>query len=176
MHSNRSTSVYDNFSGSSPVALRVFDEQDGGVNSGATYYYGNIIINRQYGIWIASSVTEGEVFSGNIYVFNNTIIDSYLYNFFVNNPQNFTGDIYIYNNASILIDRPSATHALDYNDFLPSSGWTVDNNAFWTAGDFPAVDSDWQTNYVTADPSLPGSGWTAQTGADYYFGIDFSDI
>ena len=49
----------------------------------------------------------------------------------------------IYNNASIFYDQTGATHVEDDAVQYPS-GWTIDNNAFWTTGGSPIVDSNWR--------------------------------
>ena len=176
-HSNWSTSIYDDFrGGSSPVGFRVFDEQNGGDNSKADIqFYGNIIINRSYGIWIFNPRDSA---FGSVKIYNNTVIDSHKYNIYVADPTMFN-DIRIYNNAFILYDQISTKHALDYRDFLPRSNWRVENNSFWTKGGSPTVDTDWRIGYITSDPGLPGEpsvDWDGQTGPTYYKGINFSDI
>ena len=176
--SDWSTHDYDNILnglGGDPIATRVFDETRGkGDNSNSdVQIYGNIIINYEVGIWIfCPDGTEVDTF-GSVKIYNNTIIDSHITNFRVFNQKIFP-DVKIYNNASILYDRVGSIHVQDGAESY--SGWTIDNNAFWTTGGAPNVDSDWRTNYVTSDPKLPGEevyhiDWDGQTGATYWKNI-----
>ena len=173
MMSDWSRSVYDNMAGSGPVGLRVFDEQEGGSNLNCDIQiYGNIIINRSYGIWLFNKIKSP---FGSVKVYNNTIIDSHIMNIFVNNPDQFKS-VKIYNNASILYESTNGKHAIDYGNFLPYAGWIIDNNAFWTTGGSPVVDSSWKKNHIVIDPKLTGSGWTSSSGPLYFYNISVSDI
>ena len=162
--------------GGKPIGTRVFDETVGhGSNINCDIQiYGNIIINHAIGIWIFNSQGGETDKFGPVKVYNNTIIDSHVANIRAYNLSQFT-DIKIYNNASILYDRTGARHVDDDSTSYPN-GWDIDNNAFWTSGGSPTVDSDWRTNCVTSDPKLPGEevyhiDWDGQTGATYWKNI-----
>jgi len=183
--SDPSSSVYDDKLGVS-TGIRVFDEDDGGTNANAVIsIYGNIVIGRNYGIRVYTDDVDHDAF-GTVRIYNNIIIDSYTDNIRFsdsaspNNGENLADALYFYNNASILYDRVGSGHATD--NFLPNAGFIIDNNAFWTTGGSPNVDSDWRTNYVTGDPKLYGEekgspvDWDGQTGPTYYSNIEFSDI
>ena len=168
-------SDYDNIKGvvSSPVGWRMFDEQEGGSNRNCdVQFYGNIIINRSYGVWLFNKLDSP---FGSIKIYNNTIIDCYKRNIYVNNPDQFL-DVKFYNNASFLYDRSNGVHAKDYNNFLPYPGWDIDNNFFWTSNGTTVVGNAWKRNAVIKDPKLPGNRWTRQSGANYYYGISIADI
>lgn len=118
--------------------------------------YGNIIINRFWGIWINNGIgTTGNsaTNTGSIKAYNNTVIDSSYKNYGIGEGDEFDAGFF-YNNASILYDRTGNLHASDYDGSLAT--WTISHNAFWTTGGSPTVDADWQTNYVVADPHLDG--------------------
>ena len=171
--SDWSTHNYDtilNDQGGQPIGTRVFDEFVGKGNNlnCDIQIYGNVIINNSVGIWIYNGQGEETDKFGPVKIYNNTIIDSHVSNFRASSHAQFP-NIKICNNASILYDQTSATHVKD--NATGYSGWTIDNNAFWTTGGAPTVDSDWRTNYVTSDPKLPGEevyhiDWDGQTGDD----------
>jgi len=168
-----SSATYKNHPGSSYQGIVYQDENSrAGDNSNATIkIYGNIIINRKAGIKLYNGDELGE-----IRIFNNTIIDSESGNLVVDDVDEFNA-AYIYNNSSILYDKTSENHTVDYSGLLPHDNWTIDNNHFWTTGGSPTVDADWQTNYVTTDPKLLGEAvpvdWDGQSGATYFSDIDF---
>ena len=177
------SSTYKNFSGASYVGIQIRDENYQGDNTNAAIeVYGNIVINRYAGIEFNHSGADEGGFSpfGEVRIYNNTVIDSYLCNYLLGNRWHMVnlGKGYIYNNASILYDRTTSKHATKYGtDYTLSDYWTIDNNAFWTTGGSPTVDSDWQTNYVVADPKILGEAvpvdWDGQSGATYFSDIDF---
>lgn len=154
---------------------------EGGDNTNATAeVYGNIVINRRYGIYVSDYVNVPQDPWGAIKIFNNTVIDSDAINYYIHDYKAvLSGNGFIYNNSSILYDRPGSTHVLDQDNPIDlSTYWTIDNNHYWTIGGSPTVDSDWQTNMVTTDPKLPGEdvhgiNWIGQSGATYYKDIDF---
>ncbi len=170
VHSDWSSSIY---SSSSSAGIRVFDEKIGGDNSKADIsIYGNIVINRGIGIWAFQSQDPGNPY-GSVKIYNNTVIDCHLANFYIKDPQEFTHG-YVYNNTSILYDRTGSKHA---NNIDISSTWNVDNNHFWTTGGSPSVPTAWQKNYRTGDPKLPGEpsvDWDGQKGATYFANIDIT--
>ena len=176
--SDWSTHDYDtilNAQGAQPVGTRVFDEHNGDGNNlnCDIQIYGNVIINNGVGIWIFNGKGGETDKFGPVKIYNNTIIDSHVSNFRASSHTQFP-NTKIYNNASILYDQTSAAHVED--NATSYSGWTIDNNAFWTTGGSPTVDSDWRTNYVTSDPKLPGEevyhiDWDGQTGATYWKNI-----
>ena len=157
------------------TGIRIMDENPGGSNANAdAQIYGNIVVNKDFGIRIVSPEDPGNPF-GSVKVYNNTVIDSHKYNMYVAHPEEFSS-IQIYNNSFVLYDQTSATHVLDYHDFLPHPNWTIDNNHFWTTGGSPTVDDGWTTNCVIADPDLPGEpsiDWDGQSGPTYFSDIDF---
>ena len=150
------------------------EERNGGSNNtGASVeIYGNIVINRYYGIYAKNTYTEP---TGSFKIYNNTVIDCDLANYNISNPGNVTNAGYIYNNSSMLYDRTESDHD-GANMSLPHINWDVDTNHFWTTGGSPTVDDGWTTNYVTTDPKLPGEpsiDWDGQSGPTYYKDIDF---
>ena len=169
--SNWDTSVYDNLQGG-PHGIRIFDEAIGGDNSAADIsIYGNIIINRQAGIRVFSSIDTDNPF-GSIKIYNNTIIDSHSYNLNFLNPDEFLA-VSVYNNSSVLFDRLASKHA---NMINIGRNWEIDYNHFWTKGGSPIVPSEWRSNYVIADPKLPGEpalDWDGFSGSNYFKIIDF---
>jgi len=158
------------------TGIRVMDEYTGGSNANADIQiYGNIVINRSFGVRIFSPEDPENPF-GSVKIYNNTVIDSHNCNMYVAHPEEFTS-IKIYNNSFILYDQTGARHVLDYQNFLPHANWTIDNNHFWTTGGSPTVDVGWRTNYIITDPKLPGEpsiDWDGQSGATYYKNIDFN--
>ncbi|MCK5510268.1 hypothetical protein KAI65_01835, partial [Candidatus Parcubacteria bacterium] len=160
------------------TGIRIMDENPGGSNANAdAQIYGNIVINKDFGIRIVDGEGFGTPF-GSVKIYNNTVIDSHKYNMYVAHPEKFSS-IKIYNNSFVLYDQTSETHVLDYQDFLPHPNWTIDNNHFWTAGSPPTVDIDWRTNMITTDPKLSGEptiDWDGQSGPTYYKDIKFSDV
>ncbi|MCD4769775.1 MAG: right-handed parallel beta-helix repeat-containing protein [Bacteroidales bacterium] len=148
-----------------------FDETYGvGSNAEADIeIYGNIVINRGFGIRVYDM--DGDK---SIKVFNNLCIDNG-YNYYFDDPGDATNG-YVYNNSSILYDRVDKVHTAKSITF-PRANWTIENNHFWTTGGSPTVDDGWTTNYVIADPKLPGEpaiDWDGQSGATYYKDIDFN--
>lgn len=156
--------------------IGVVDEVVGGSNANADIeIYGNIVINRYYGIYAKNSIDSGNPFKS-IKIYNNLVIDCSDGNYIVSQPEEFT-EGHIYNNTSILYDRTGAIHGGHAATF-PHVNWTIENNHFWTTGGSPTVDDGWTTNYVTTDPKLPGEDvhgidWDGQSGATYYKDIDF---
>jgi len=175
------TSIYDGFKrGSGPHGIRVFDEAIGeGNNLGCDIqYYGNVIVNRSVGIWVFNHPTAGpgDRF-GPVKIFNNTIIDSHAANFRVGNLDQFT-DVKIYNNASLFLDRPGGRHVQVFSKIPFHAGWSIENNAFWSAGAETVVDEAWRKGAITADPRLAGEpavDWDGQRGAGYCFGITLAN-
>ena len=150
-----------------------FDETYGvGSNAEADIeIYGNIVINRGFGIRVYDM--DGDK---SIKVFNNLCIDN-VYNYYFDNPGEVTKG-YIYNNSSILYNRVDKAHTAKSTTF-PHPNWTVDNNHFWTKGESPIVDDGWRTNMITGDPKLSGeptTDWVGQSGPTYYKDIKFSDL
>ena len=142
----------------------VYDESAVGNNASLiTEVYGNIIINRKNGIKFDIGYGDGFPIK-EVRIYNNTIIDSVVYNIVINEDSyDMVVGGYIYNNASILYDRTGDHHVMDYGDPAGlSTYWTIGNNAFWdaTAGDEGTVDVDWRTNYVTGNPLLYGEETT----------------
>jgi len=178
-----STHSYDSLPGGDDSGIRVFDEDVGGTNANADIsIYGNIVINRIYGFRMYAT-NEGEGAFGLVKVYNNTFIDSHNANIRVadyigGTPSISTmcTDFRFYNNASILYDQTGASYI---SDNIGSGGFgaaTIDNNAYWTTGGNPTVDSNWRTNYITTDPKLPGEpsiDWDGQSGPTYFSDIDF---
>ena len=177
MMSDWSSSIFDNMADSAPHGIRVFDELTGGDNSAADIsIYGNIVINRGYGIQLycydGGDTSCGQGPYGSIKIYNNTIIDSRNINLMITNPDEFLA-VYIYNNSSILYDRLSSKHA---NMVDIGVNWDIDYNHFWTKGGSSNVPNVWRTNCVISDPELPGEplvDWDGLTGSNYYNKIDF---
>ena len=175
-----SSDIYKNHPGASYHGIVVADERAGGSNSSVTVeVYGNIVINRYVGIMF-NNYDDNTSPWASVRIFNNTIIDSFSWNMYVNHGELATAG-YCYNNASILYDRTGDKHAKDqYGSDI--SSWTIENNHFWTTGGSPTVDVDWDTNYVTTDPKLAGEeqgspmDWDGQSGAEYYKNITFADV
>ena len=173
IHSDWETSVYDSVNS---TGIRIYDERPGGDNSDGTFdIYGNIVINKNFGIWMFMAEDEGNQFAL-VKVYNNLIVDSHNSNIRLTDPEDFAAG-YIYNNASILYHQTDATHVSD-GDTLPHVNWTISNNAYWTDGGSPTVDANWQTNYIITDPLLPGEAlavnWDGQTGATYFSDIKYT--
>jgi len=179
-----SKQIYDSHAGGDNTGIRVFDELVGGVNANADIsIYGNIVINFNYGFKMYLT-DEGETAFGSVKVYNNLFIDSHKFNTRVADASggppslsNICTDFRYYNNASILYDQTSSAHVTDNIDTSKFGGATIENNAYWTKGGRPVVDSNWDTNYVIADPKLPGEpaiDWDGQSGATYYKDIDFN--
>lgn len=180
VHSDFASSIYDGHPGGMKACFRVYDESAGGNNaSGTQEIYGNICIGRQYGIRGFCTGTGNECNPiGTVRIYNNTFIDNAVANMeFKNAGSGVAKNLYVYNNASILYGKTSAKHILD-DATVPYVTWHQSNNAFWTTGGSPVVDSDWRTNYVTTDPQLPGEpsiDWDGQTGVNYYLNIDLRE-
>ena len=188
-HEDWSISVYDDniINGSEHIApngIAVYDELAGGSNAGATVeVYGNIVINRYFGIWF-DDVGDRSPW-GSVKIYNNTVIDSHKTNYVIGDDYDVVaaGQGFIYNNASILYDRTGASHAADWGDPSGLSNyWQITDNAFWTTGGNPIVDPDWRKNYVTNDPKLAGEedrlsvDWDGQSGMTYYKDITNADV
>ena len=180
---------YDNIpklscsTGSNCEGIIVGDDNAIGTNSAGVEVYGNTIINKYHGLAFANYVTSDSKWDF-IRFYNNTIIDSEVYNLYLENYNMVaSGQGFIANNASILYDRTSSTHAIDIGEPADlSKYWIIDNNAFWTDGGSPTVDSDWKSNYVTGDPKLAGEeqgspvAWTGQSRSTYYKDFTFYDV
>ncbi len=171
--SNRRTSIYDSFDGSSATGIRVFDEQPGGDNSDAVIeIHDNIIINRERGIWFFHPDYDDNAF-GVVKIYNNIVIDSAKINY--NFSQADTAIVgYFHDNSSILYDNMSGVHIRDNNEF-PQSNWKITSNHFWTTGSSPTVDINWRVDYNTSDPGLLGESsidWVKQIGPTYYKNIN----
>lgn len=155
--------------------IGVVDENMGGDNTSADIeIYGNIVINRKYGIYVKNPADPGNPIKS-IKIYNNLVIDCSSGNYIISQPEEVTNG-YIYNNSSILYDRTEAIHG-GYGSRLPHANWTIDNNHFWTTGGSPTVDDGWDDNYVITDPKLPGEpsvDWDGQTGPTYFSDIDFN--
>jgi hypothetical protein len=180
--------IYKNNGVSGKHGIGVANEVNGGDgdNSDATVeIYGNIVINRNWGILIADADTTSPEPWGAIKVYNNMVIDSVYRNYYLHKYSCvLAGEGYFYNNSSIFYDRDEGDsygvpdHALDQdNPANLSTYWTIDHNHFYCAAcGTQYIDSDWQTNYVTSDPKLPGESlvnWTGLTGRNYFYLIDF---
>ena len=175
-----SSADYKNHSGAAYSGIVVADELAGGSNSSATVeVYGNIVINRYMGIMFNNYDNNTSPWAA-IRIFNNTIIDSSVWNMYMNNGDLATAG-YWYNNASILYDKTGDKHAKD-QDLSNISNWTIEDNLFWTTGGSPSIDTDWDTNSDTTDPKLAGEeqgspiDWDGQSGAEYYKNITFADV
>ena len=166
------------YSGNS-VGLRIYDEQLTGDNSAADIQvYGNTVINKAYGIRCFTTGDGGQIAS--VKVYNNLFIDNRVHNMAISNAAEFDAG-YIYNNASILYDRTGVTHVSDSGVMTT---WTIQNNAFWTAGssidctDSGDIDADWATGCVDGDPILPGEAlgvdWDGQDTATYFSDIKYT--
>ena len=181
-----SSPAYKGLTGSSYKGINVRDEHPNGDNSNATIQvYGNIVINRMFGILFEEK--WGTSAFGEVRIFNNTVIDSEKGNLIIGHGYDMVaaGKGFFYNNLSILYDRTSATHAAFWDNDYPtdlSTYWKIDNNQFWTKGGSPYVDRNWQTNYVRTDPKLAGEeqgspvDWDGQSGATYYKDITFAHV
>lgn len=177
--SDWSSSNYDNLQGS-PVGIRVFDESNcsptcAGDNSGADIsIYGNIVINRSYGIWIFNTADVDNPF-GSVKIYNNLVIDSNVSNIRLANPDEFT-ELYFYNNASVFYDN-AADDRGHVDSVTAGGGWNISHNLFYHKSGTHTIDNDFQTSYQTGDPLLPGDAaidWGAQTGATYYNNIEYT--
>ena len=197
--STTSTVAYNLIVGSSSstwgrgTALRIFDETEGGNNNASvTEFYGNIIINRNYGLRIfcnmdgnndCSSDHTAAIF-GTVRFYNNLIIDSITGGFVVDaGDQTLITDLYVYNNVFALYDRTDQPHSYP---FTPGAGWDFDYNAFWTDGVPEACggtdtlgdwDCDMNPHAVLTDPVLPGDGsvdWSPASAAGYYNTIEYT--
>jgi len=182
------TSIYDQLSQVSPEGIVITDELDGGNNSGALIeIYGNTVINRNVGIGFWDYYAWDTY--GEVRIYNNTVIDSHLYNYYVANFHTVAaGKGFVYNNASIFYDNPAggttAKHGFESGTGTFTTYWTVDTNAYWTTGAH-TVDTDWDTNYVTTDPKLYGEdkaadpnnvNWDGLASGDPRGLVDFADI
>lgn len=150
------------------------EEREGGSNTGASVeIYGNIVINRYYGIYMKNTYSEP---LGSAKIYNNTVIDCSLANYNISNPENVTDAGYIYNNASMLYKRTNSDHD-GINTSLPNANWAIDSNGFWTSDASPIVDDGWTTHYNIENPKLPGEqliDWTNLTGSTYYNSVNFN--
>jgi len=157
------------------TCIRIYDEATGGDNSAADIeVYGNICINRQYGLRMYCSVECNNPYNS-IKVHNNLFIDNREANILINNESTDFPVVYFYNNVSILYDRTGSNHT-DPGGIAPEVGWEISNNAFWTTGGSPSYDSDFETNAIETDPELTGEpsiDWDGQSGSGYYNNIDF---
>lgn len=179
VHSDRTTtpgSTYSSFGLSRQDGIRIFDEGIGdGSNTADFYVYGNTIINAVNGLSIfCTSCTATDDFSGNIRIYNNTIIDSTTKNINIADVARFDA-LYLYNNASVLYDRTGDKHT---TSITAPGAWDISHNLFWTTGGSPTYDSgDFGTSVQTTDPDLPGEpsiNWDGLTGT-YWYAIDITN-
>ena len=153
--------------GGPPDGIRVFDESNctsvpctgptggSGDNSGADIQiYGNVIINRGYGIRVYSNDDTGNPF-GAVKIYNNLVIDSHWANILIADPEEFT-NLYLYNNIFVFYDN-GGDNVPHTTSFTPEAGWDISNNLFYAASGSHTVDSDFDTGKVTTDPTLPGN-------------------
>lgn len=80
----------------------------------------------------------------------------------------------IYNNASLLLDRTRGRHVQVFSKTPFHDGWTIENNAFWTAGGETIVHPAWRKGAIMTDPRLAGErvvDWDGQRGAEYWLGV-----
>ncbi|MCK5510096.1 right-handed parallel beta-helix repeat-containing protein, partial [Candidatus Parcubacteria bacterium] len=170
------SSIYDSFSGSSHIGIRAFDEHPGGDNSNADIQiYGNVVVNRKYGIQLGSPIDPGNPY-GSVKVYNNTMIDCEA-NWCFSQPEEFS-NVYIYNNSSIHYDRTGG-HAINWDIVEGYSGWTFDYNHFYPVDGSNSVLAIFNSNQITTDPKLSGEptiDWDGQSGPTYYKDIKFSDV
>lgn len=157
----------------------------GGSNASATVeVYGNVLINRNYGIHFNDCENSPSAWQ-EIRIYNNTVIDSYVMNIAIEEFQNVAANKgFVYNNLSILYDTTGNHHV--YEDGTGTFGdyWTVDNNHYWdaTEGDEGIVDAEWQTNYVVTDPKLAGEeqgspiNWDGLSSGDPRLVVDAADV
>ena len=180
--SDIASSDYDDSGYTAHDGIGIIDEVSGGSNSSATVeVYGNIVINRNKGIFFTDAANASPW--GGIRIYNNTIIDSASDNLVIGIPYNVVlpGQGFIYNNLSIMYEGGGGNHASDWNNpEALSTYWTIDNNHYWTTGGSPTVDADWQTNYIVTDPKLEGEetsavDWDGQSGATYFKDITFAN-
>jgi len=173
--SDWSTSVYDDIAGG-PQGIRIYDEKAGGDNSAADIeIYGNIVINRQYGIWVFSNQDPGNPF-GSVKIYNNLIIDSHIANITLANPEEFTA-LYFYNNASIFYDRDASTIPHILINGAAGGGWDISNNAYYHTTGTHTIDAECTTGQELGNPVLPGAAtatWTTSSGAGYYNAIEYT--
>ena len=147
------SSAYKVLANTSYDGIDTHDEDEGGSNVNlAVEIYGNIIINRQTGIWLYEG---GEVDSSgtpepfkSIKVFNNTVIDSEANNIRIYDCDQLVdgaGKGYIYNNAFIYYNHTDPViHTQDLRDCAAlTTYFTIANNAYWdeTAGDEGVVEA-----------------------------------
>ena len=162
------------------VGIRVFDEHIRGSNTNSKILiYGNIIINRYFGIRVYPEVKQTRNAFGSVKIFNNTLIDNdrniglgYDYNSLIDSLE-------IYNNSFILYNNTTGKHSAEASHSLPQANVKIENNAFWTTGGSPSVDADWKNNCVITNPKLSGEysvNWNGQTGSEYYKNINVSDV
>jgi hypothetical protein len=127
-------------------------------SAGELWVYGNIIINRGYGIRMVGGAAipcDGQM--GKVRIYNNTFIDCYLSNILINHTDDFA-NVKIYNNSSIFYSASIGDHVRD-NSSTFHAGWDIKNNHFWDIA-ARAVDTDWDTDYKTGNPELPKTtGW-----------------
>jgi len=174
--SDRKISIYDTFSGSESTGIRVMDENELGDNSSAVYrIYGNVIINRDRGIWFLHPAYKDNAF-GKVEIYDNLVIDSLNYNY-VFSSMHQAKILEFHGNSSIFYDRVSV-HIND-GGITPPAGWTISGNHFWTNGETPKVDSNWRDNYNTSDPKLLGGtsvDWIKQTGPTYFLDLSPKEV
>ena len=164
-------------SGQEATAIRLMDELPAGSNEFGTFeYYGNVIINRHFGLHQHINKAQGcyDPFKW-AKVYNNLFIDSVNCNLGVFDPDNYLDYVNVYNNSSLLIKRTNGFHAKDGGK-LPHSDWTITGNHFWTKGQStPTVPSAWKGNWNIKDPQLLGQdtvNWTSLTGPNYWRAIN----
>ena len=178
--------------GGRATGIRIYDEEYGGTNSAADIsIYGNIIINRNYGIrfycndeapagYEPPNDTGDECDNpyGSIKIYNNLAIDNdnglgTAANYYFDDLDEASA-AYIYNNVSIHYDRTNIQHTRSVN---AHANWTYSNNSFYPVDVDDTVGTGWTTAYVTGDPVLPGAAtatWTDSSGAGYYNSIDYT--
>jgi hypothetical protein len=185
--SNWDISIYDSLSGSGPVGIRVFDEVHSGTDECDNYggdcgdnsnadiqIYGNVVINRERGIWVFKGDNMGPVD-----IHHNIFIDSQIENFALSYPEEFNS-VQIYNNSFVRYDT-TGNH-IGYGDPLPHENWLIKNNLFYTKNeDPPSIGmSGWDDGLIVSDPLLPGEtptdiiNWVGFSGPDYYKQINFT--
>ena len=137
------------------TAIRVYDEAAGGDNSAADIsVYGNIIINRNYGLRAYCSADCDPY--GSVKFYNNTVIDSLTESFRIKDVAAFP-TLAFYNNISVFYDNASDNIPHRLTDSDDTSGWSISNNLYYATSGTHTIDDDFQNNYVTTDPTLPGN-------------------
>ena len=146
-----------------------FDERANGDATGSDVeIYGNVVINRTYGIRIRQQWGSDEAVDS-MKIYNNTVIDSSTWNYELYMGNDTADAGYFYNNASIFYHRPEK-HVND--DATSKTNWTISHNLYWTPGIPAEVDSDWNTSYQRDNPLLAGEeqgspvDWTALATGD----------